>query len=857
MRHSKLLAVSMIAMLASIGPALASPPPSLPAGASFTIGAGNVGTSGSTETVTISAAGLPTVINWSGGYDVAKGSTIAYVPGSAVTNSTGYGDVVNIDTSGAESAINGTISSSDFGQVVVNANGVSVGSSAVLPSNVVLAAGSYDSSTNSITADTAPVTIAPGATFSTTPDPSTGGVTIANVYAQSGDTLPDTSAEIVPVNQTTIGSVVVPANAPASFTLQPGQTGQYAFTGPQTTTSNGSTTPSAPSDITITGPASGTVGSVYFVEPEQFGFDTVTGAETPDTNSGSFTLSNIDSTGSITVATGGNISASGSFTAGAGLQSGVLFDAISYATSGPGTTEYMQNAPPSSLGTATLNIAPGTTFRDSTVPISSTSVNLQGDVVNVGSGVTIDSANNEILANNGIGGTSASPGSITDSGMLMINGDTISNISVQAPQIDAQANNITGATLGATGNGGLTVNPAAYETVTGGTPDTAPLVISNSTLSGPAMTVDSPLANGVQITGSTISNTSTSAPVTTIESGSNSQSLPGSVTITGSTVTQAGGVINVDAKDGGSVNVATGSDLSTNQGGACTTAGNCNTVINAPTVSFASGNVEQASATDEYTGTATGTSSGNPAEVRNSAASTSSGVIVSGGSAVIAGELDAGTPLVATGSGSGTGSTGTGSTGGSTGSTGSGSTGGSTGSGSTGGSTGSGSTGSTGGSTGSGSTGSTGGSGSTGSTGGSTGSGSTGSTAPVTVTKQPGAGSSTPPIVVTKQPSTGSTTPPVTVTKPVTLSVPSTISTGRVSVASSIIEINPSTQVSTTQMRGNTVLVPTSDAAQASPDVTIGQPAASSEGSPQAPASGASISISGPTASTTAPAKKR
>jgi len=86
--------------------------------------------------------------------------------------------------------------------------------------------------------------------------------------------------------------------------------------------------------------------------------------------------------------------------------------------------------------------------------------------------------------------------------------------------------------------------------------------------------------------------------------------------------------------------------------------------------------------------------------------------------------------------------------------------------------------------------------------------------------------------------------------------VPSTISTGRVSVAPSLVEVNPSTQVNTVQMRGNTVLVPTSDAVQASPVVTIGQPAASPEGSPQAPASGASISISGPTVSTT-PAKKR
>ena len=145
-------------LLASLLLACASPAfalPALPSGGSFFGNAsGSISTSGSTETVNITANNANNVggvshaalIDWSGGFDVASGDTVDFTANAGLNT-----NVINVDDSGNASDIAGTITQGTGvdSVTVINPDGMTVDDTAVIPSTFTGISGNVDTTAGS------------------------------------------------------------------------------------------------------------------------------------------------------------------------------------------------------------------------------------------------------------------------------------------------------------------------------------------------------------------------------------------------------------------------------------------------------------------------------------------------------------------------------------------------------------------------------------------------------------------------------------------------------------------------------------------------------------------------------------
>lgn len=95
----------------------------LPSGSQIVSGSPAISTSGSTETINLQGANA--VVNWSGGFDIGSSATVN-IQGSGATGVTPV--VLNIDTSGNPSELDGALSATGASVLIANANGIVVGS---------------------------------------------------------------------------------------------------------------------------------------------------------------------------------------------------------------------------------------------------------------------------------------------------------------------------------------------------------------------------------------------------------------------------------------------------------------------------------------------------------------------------------------------------------------------------------------------------------------------------------------------------------------------------------------------------------------------------------------------------------
>ena len=683
----KMLGVSLIALIASSGIAFATPAV-LPSNGTFTSGTGQISTSGSTETVTINrtSPGLPTPpasIDWKGGYDVAAGKTVTYAAGSGTGSLPSV--VVNNDTSGAASNIDGTINSPGFAQVIVNPDGISVGPSAVLPGSVALAAGTYDSSTEQVTASTAPVTIAPGVTYGAAP----GGQQFASVTvnATTGDTLPDTHG--------TTAAIDVPAQstngATQKFSLYQNQelTGEFlsqsgSSTPEPVSIDGGSTNGVTVSSISIGSTNGGDItvehvaasgGIVVGANPNGFNFSS-TGA----TTAGDLTAAGASAAGGVTISEQGPVTIDGNLTA-TGKDGSVLI-----TTSGGDAY-----APPGQTG-STVTIDPNLSLL-----ASDGQVDISGNTVSLPASLTISGTSFQIYSNQPLAGLNGnSVIDVTQNGgqyasytpqlaAPSISGLTINDSGSNSYQFQVEANTVTNSVFnvptvgffsaGYENNGNfydgatLTLKNVTLGNIGGtGAPSFLTVQGTNTSIDMSNLTEGQPAAGqitnlnvvgtpDVTITGSKLYGTGsidagqatfTGAPVS------------GNVVIDNSTMTGSGSD-QIVAYDGGTVNIGSGTKISINQSGACDTSGQpCDTYLSAKNIGFLTGNSETASDANWMTGSASGTANAAPGETNITAqsfspngnsiqiATSANGSQNAGASGTIniAGTLDAGHPAV-------------------------------------------------------------------------------------------------------------------------------------------------------------------------------------------------------------------
>ncbi|EGO94275.1 hypothetical protein [Acidiphilium sp. PM] len=695
MSTRKMLGASLIALAASSGIAFATP--ALPSGGAFTTGSGQISTSGSTETVTITPGALtpgsPVAINWAGGYDVAAGKTVTYAAGSG--SGTLPSVVVNNDTSSAASTIDGTINSPGFTQVIVNPDGISVGPNAVLPGSVALAAGTYDSSTGQVTASTAPVTIAPGVTYGAYgavlggPQFASASVT---VDATTGDTLPDTHG--------TAAAIDVPAQvtngATQKFSLYKNQelTGEF-FSGSST-----------PAPVSIDG------GSKNGV--------TVSSISVSSTNGGDITVEHVAASGGIVVganANGFNIASNGTTTAGDLTAAGAsAAGGVTISEQGPVTIDGNLTATGKD-GSVLITtsggdayVPPGQTGSGSTVTIdpnlsmlaSDGQVDISGNIVSLPASLNISGTSFQIYSNQPLAGLNGSSViNVTQKGgqyasytpqlaAPSISGLTINDSGLNSYQFQVEANTVTDSVFNVPmisfNSAGYESSPNFYDGATltlknikltniGGTGAPSFLTVagtdtsvdmSNVTESQPAQdqatNFDIKGTPDITLSGSTLFGTGLiGAGKSTLAGG-----IPtsGNITIDNTTITNTvPGSDQIVAADGGTVNIGAGSKISINQGGSCDTSGlPCDTYISAKNVGFSTGNSETASGSNLVTGSANGTANANPGETSIAASQFSSGgnsiqilTSLNGsqnagtvGTINVAGTLDAGHPAVVT-----------------------------------------------------------------------------------------------------------------------------------------------------------------------------------------------------------------
>ncbi len=674
MRSKLLTTASFIALAIGI-PAMAfAAPPSLPTGASFRSGTGGSTTqSGPNESVNFSNSNGPGVINWTGGFDIAAGNTVSFA-----NTGSGPSTIINNDTSGALSSIDGTISAPGVSVVVVNPNGISVGAGAVLPSQFALAAGTYDAATGQITASNSPVTIAQGVTLGTAPSTNADSIT---VVASSGSTLP--------VSQGITDNIDVPSSG-SSFGLSANGTGDYQF-GPQPGAAS-----SGIGTVTVDGgSASGaTVGN-----------ESVT---TQAGTTGSLTVQNVDSNGSILVTTDGNIGGTlkadnltataqsgfnpfaaapltvdsvgnvevagkiaANYPAGTTGSSGSFSPLITIAEGvGAGNpvndSSLNTNAAAPNGSTRTLTLDSGTLIDAAN---GSGGVNVAGDNIDVGGPVKIESApvgGSALSANNAI---QAAPGAIdpaisTTSGFLTAETGNLDGVSLlsnspgTSSQLNVKANSISNSNLiGST----INILPPEYDTNSSTAAPTAlsmsSVNISTSSLaisdiygaalnnvqmskpSGgqfPTLSIGpSPFGqnngfigyvqpgNGpvsLSITNSTLYGASNSI-VQAGQPRGNGVVEPGSISLVNSSITsgpnsiEAAGPITLYAAGGGTVSIDANSTVSSDGGLQCDQSGAaCGTSVMAGNIGFGTGNKETASGSNVYSGTISGRSNGTPAE---------------------------------------------------------------------------------------------------------------------------------------------------------------------------------------------------------------------------------------------------
>ena len=682
MSTRKVIGASLIALIVATGMVRAAVP-SLPAGGTFTAGSGSFSTSGSSETVTVAPeadpVAPPAVINWSGGYDVAAGKTVTYQAGSG--QGTLPSVVVNNDTSGSASAINGTITSPGFAQVIVNPDGISVGPNAVLPGSIAMAAGTYVPSTGDVTATNSPITIAPGVSFK----PLSSAVqpfSSVTIDAVSGDTLPETHG--------TTAVIAVPDASTTSVTQKFSLYQNQSFTGQFLSQQNGT-----PAPVSIDG------GSASGVS--------VSSLDAGTANNGSITVENVDATGSVVVGAnpdGENFASTGTTTigslsaAGNGAAGGVTVSEIGpvnivgdlSATGRDGgvlvATESGSPANPPGQPGSTLIIAPGLALA-----ASDGQVDLAGETVSLPASVTISGTSFQIASNNPLagatGGTTINAtesGGQFASGMPELSAPSVSGLVVNGTSnqmiFGVQANSASNSTFNVPdisfSSASYEQNPTLY--------DGATLSLSNLKLAGQDGTGTPGYLSVAGISGVSLANVSEAAPSAgetpsfaisgqpgvkisssvlygagTVSAGIASfspKAVAGQIDIETSSISSSAGTDIFTALDGGTIDIGTGSTVSINTASTCDGTPGCSTYLVAGQIGFEAGNTITASGENAYTGAPAGTPSANPGETSIQSdtffpaggsiqlLTASQGATVAGGNIDIAGTLDAGSPAV-------------------------------------------------------------------------------------------------------------------------------------------------------------------------------------------------------------------